>query len=472
MAVTWHTRARQWLDRFAKALPFPVSRRWTWSSWQSPTWTDYTFDRLAHEGHRLNAAVNICVEKLALAYQTAPMLVTNMDGKAQPDSPLARLIARPNPLMSWHTLAIFIQTYKGIGGTCRLYKVYDDNGRIIELWPYHIGQIGAVPGEQEWIKEYKFVGEGQNVSIPADQIIDLRWPSVDLQHVWEALPPLIGIAREVDTDTEATRYLYALLFNDAVPLTVITTKAKLKESEFNRLRMQFEQRHGGANRGRIAVLEQDATIERMGLNLEEMAFEALRRVPESRISAKFGVPAMYSGLTTGLTQSTYNNVSEARRAFFEDTIVPQAQLDDGELRNHLEDAFPGYTVQRDWSQVVALRESQDALVTRTHKTWSSGLSYRNEGRAALGLPPVESIPLPPGVDPYPPGFGYAFYESQPTIPPELLPEPPKAIPVQLAAKALQMKATTTTERRMARAVRDYLTAEYQRAAEAIDDTTD
>lgn len=494
MAVTFSQRARRWLAGAAKALEFPIVRHMFYNMWYGASFTEYTYDRLSHEGYRINAAVNICVQKLTTSYQQAPILVKDSGGNvtSNPDeSPMLALLQKPNELMSWHELAKYIEIYKAIGGVCRLHKVRDDrNGKILELWPYHIGQIAAVPSEYRWIDHYQFIGDGGDLDDPDNRIdrsdiIDIGWPSVDPKAPWQPLPPLMAIAREVDSDSEATRYMYALLVNDAVPLTVLKLKKRLTQQQFKQLSDQFNQRHGGANRGRIAILEEDGSIERMGLNLEEMAFEAMRYVPEARIAAGFGVPAMYSGLNVGLKQSTYNNMSEARTAFFEDTIVPQSFLDDGELTQSLSNEFPGsLSVARDWRSVPALQENMDAVYKRELDAFKATTTTRNEARRRLGLVPVEEIVLPPGVPPYPPGYGQAFYTApSPTIPAELLP-PTKAladhqlngnghapaIDRALAIKALQHKATTSAERRIERAVRQYLIEEYTKAADGIEES--
>lgn len=476
MAVSLSQRARRWIDGALKSLQFPAARRGVWNTWQGVAFTEYTYDRLAHEGYRINAAVNICVQKLSTGYQQAPILVRDSAGNMTTnadDSPLLALLQKPNELMSWHELAKYIQIYKAIGGVCRLHKVRDDrNGEVLELWPYHIGQIAAIPGEKQWIAKYQFVGSGEpdkpENQIDRNDIIDIGWPSVDPKRPWEPLPPLMAMAREVDTDSEATRYQFALLANDAVPLTVLSLKAKLSDPQFARLQAQFQHRHGGDNRGRMAIVDQEAKIERMGLSLEELAFEAMRYVPEARITAGFGVPAMYSGLNVGLKQSTYNNMSEARTAFFQDTIVPQAMLDDGELTQSLADEFPGnLRVGRDWSQVPALQENADGVYARELNAFKTGVTVRNEARRRMGLCAVEEIALPPGVAPIPPDYGYQFYQTpQPTIPEELL--PPKGISPALAVKALQAKSVAGTQRKIERAVKDYLIEEYTKAANGIE----
>ena len=451
--------------RWAKEM---LPRRRGWSRlWSSPTFAPASFDRLEREGYRQNAAVNICVTKYAQATLQAPWAVVDADGERIPDdrpSALRDLLRTPNPVMGEAELRLFIGVYKAIGGQCYLHKVRDSDGQVVELWPYHRGQMWPVPGETVWIDRYEYDrGEGRPVAIDPADVIHLKWPAVDTSEPWLALAPLLAVAREVDTDSEATRYLYALLYNDAVPLTVVNTKSSMGDRQFERFRAQFESRHGGENRGRVALIEGEASISRLGLDFEQLAMDALRAVPEVRIANSFGMSAMYAGLSAGMERAIYNNVSEARRAFFEDTAVPHASLDDSELTAELGEELGG-VVTRDWSNVVALRESADAQVGRAHKLWGGGLATRNESRRVLGLPPVEQIQLAPGAPPLPPGDAFIDSAQAPVEPQPVVVMPPKA----LAAPALQAKATTAAERRITRAVREYLAAEYQKAAEAVE----
>lgn len=458
------------LQRVERALKGMLPRRKNWRMWTSPAWRPATFDRMAREGYRLNAAVNICITKYAQAYQMAPWRALDAAGELlDADAPLARLLARPNALMGQAELRLFIGVYKAIGGQCYLHKVRDDSGQVIELWPYHVGQMWPVAGESTWIDHYDYdAGDGKAQRIEAEDIIHLKWPSIDPLSPWLALAPLTSMAREVDTDSEATRYAYALLFNDATPLTVVNVKTSMKPLQFERLQAQFEQRHGGENRGRVAIVEGDASITRMGLNLQELAMDALRSVPEARIANGFGMSAMYAGLSAGMERAIYNNVSEARRAFFEDTVVPHAALDDGELTQDLGEELDG-SVTRDWSQVVALQENADAVYTRALKVWTGGLATRNEARRMIGLVSVEDLVLAPGAPALPSGDAFTDALEAPAEPTQVIDvTPPKALTDRkLIAKALRAKTTTAAERRIERAVRDYLIGEYTRAADAV-----
>lgn len=426
--------------------------------WIKASWAPATFKRLTAEGYKKNAAVSICLTKLALAYQQPRPIVKSLDGDLLPNHPLRKLLIRPNPQMSWREMALITAVYKGIGGQCYLKKVRSARGLVVELWPYHIGQMRPVPGRYEWVSGYEYNdGESDWKLIDKADVVHLKWPIIDPDQPWMALSPLISMAREVDTDNEATRYQYALLFNDATPRTAIRLppgQRPMTETEVNRVKASWRQKYGGDNRGDVAILEAGAEIVRTSLNMEELAFDALRKVPEARISAGFLIPPEYSGLTVGLEHSTYNNVNEARRGFFEDTIVQLLALDSGEIEQDLGADFGGnLIVEHDLSKVVALQENEDAKHTRANTGWTSGLVRQNEARRMIGLPDV-------------PGGDIFKAPVQPTQLPGgshiIDVTPPKR--KQIAAKA---SPAATIERRIEKAMQKYLAAEYEKAAAAV-----
>lgn len=444
------------------------------------SWADPTFNHLTREGYQSNAAVFACINALAFACQEPRPIVESLSGEPLPNHPLQALLNRPNPKMSWAELALYIATYKAIGGQCFLHKV--GGARTTELYPYHMGQLTPEPSRTEWISGYiAWKGTPDERRIPAEDIIHLKWPSVDPLQPWLALPPLRAIAREVDTDSEATRYLFALLANDATPRTVINlTKDYLDDSERQHLREAFGRDHGGMNRGGIAITTGGASVDRLALNLQELAFDALRKVPEARICTAFRVPPEYLGLTVGLEQSTYNNKNEARRGFIEDTIVQLLNLDANELTADLASEFGAVRVAFDYSEVVGLGENQNEVAERASKLWTAGIMTLNETRQSLGLPPAEDVV--PDVD------GNVF-KTEPA--PAALPAPidvtpnPRQLTVEneaedeaeelteeQAAKIRRQaliglkQLSTFTERRMAYDIEQYLRNQVQRAVDA------
>lgn len=381
--MSWATRIRYSLARsLIKAGGLSVVPQWVQHSFIAPS-----FASLTREGLKKNAAVHSCVGALAFAFPEPPLLCYDGEGdgaKPLPTHPLRQRLRQPNPIMGERELKAMTITYLALGGNAYWHKVRDRRGQVIELWPYHAGQILPVPGGDTWISRYDFDnGSGQLQPIPADDIMHFKWPTPDPEQPWMALPPIVAAAREVDTDNEATRYLYALLKNDAVPRTALEAPADrfLTPDEMKQMREEFRSRYGGDNRGDVLILQGGTKISRLALNLEELAFDALHKVPEQRICAVLRTPAVVAGLGD---DPTFANSENAYVRWTRSTLVPLWEIVASEVAADLGPEFGGVYVQHDLSRVAALQEDVVAKWKRVNTAWSSGNLGWKESRAAIG----------------------------------------------------------------------------------------
>jgi phage portal protein BeeE len=150
------------------------------------------------------------------------------------------------------------------------------------------------------------------------------------------------------------------------------------------MKEQFRERYGGDNRGDVAILEGGTTIARMGLNLQELAFDALAKVPERRICAVMRTPPVVAGLGD---DPTYANSEQAYYRWTRSTLVPLWGMYDSAVTTALLSEYPdagGVEARSDLSRVAALQEDASAKWERTRKAYLAGLLTKNEGRRALG----------------------------------------------------------------------------------------
>lgn len=400
---------RLWMARgLIKAAGLPIV-----SPWVTATFIEPIFRNLVREGYKANGAVFACISALAFSFPEPPAYVYDAGENPIPNHPLRLLLARPNPQMGEAEMKATTVTYMGIGGNAFWHKVRSASGRVVQLWPYHIGQMMPIPGGDDWIQRYEYFpgGQGgtagQGIPIPVEDIVHFKWPTPDPEQPWIALPPLRSVARETDSDNEMTRYLFALLKNDAVPRTALTLPAgvALKDGQFKRLVEQFKETHGGDRRGGIAVIEGGADIKRIGLDLKELAFDALHMVPEKRISAAFRVPMSVAGIGA---DPIYANAADARRGFTESTLAPLWVLSEGEINSALTPEFgDDIVVKHDLSRVKALHDDENQKWARVNGAVAGGYLTVNEARHELGKPGVA------GGDVFLRGFSVTPEEARP-----------------------------------------------------------
>lgn len=383
-------RIRRWVGvTLIKAATIPIVPQWLRWSFMQPT-----FRALTAEGYKGNGAVFACISALAFAFPEPPALVweeTDAGKRPLRAHGLSQLLRKPNPDMGLAELLLYTIVYLAIGGNCYWYKVRSRAGRVVELWPLNDGQIRPIAGGTTLIDHYEYdVDEGVPETIAKRDIVHFKWmPDPLAPH--RGLAPLVAVAREVDTDNEATRYLFSLLKNDAMPRVAlkIPNDVDLDDDKRKRLKQQFGEDHGGDNRGTVALLEGGLEIERIASNLKELEFNTLRFVPEARICAAFRVPVAVAGMFVGLEKATYSNISEQITFFTERTLVFLWGIIDDKLTSDLLPEFagkPNEIVEFDLDKVAVLAQKKT-----TQRQWAldalgKATITKNEFRSVWGLP--------------------------------------------------------------------------------------
>jgi HK97 family phage portal protein len=370
------------------------------AAWQyTPTWVSRTvlngaFHSLVSQGYKRAAAYFACVETHAFTFPEPPLWVWDgEDDNAKPitNHPIRRLLLRPNGDMDEVEFKSTVITWASIGGNCYIHKLRNNRRGVIGLRPYHDGVMRPVPvGEDadgdSMISHYMFRrDDGQEVEVPKEDVIHFQWPSVDPVAPWMAQPPILAAARDVDAVNEASRFVSAILQNDGVPRTVITQSPQtaLTPGEVARMRAEYLQMHGGDNRGGVAILESGATIQRLGMNMQELDVSALHDMPEQHICAVMKVPSPVAGLGD---DPTYANSEEASKRFTTDTRVPLWRRFESAIQIGLEPDFGnGVSVRHYLGRVAALQEDATAKSARVYGGFDRGLIGFYEGRAQLGI---------------------------------------------------------------------------------------
>jgi len=322
---------------------------------------DRTFNGLAYNGYEGNSAVFSCVSEYVIR-GTEPCLYV-VDEEANPvDHELSGLLADPNPEMDEARLMQFVFAYMCIGGNCYLHKMRGKYGEVIYLWPYHDAQITPIPGRHNWIEYYLYdIGDGTKVKIPREDIIHFKWPSFDVGDPQKGLSPLKVLGREVDTDNQVSEYVLSILKNGGMPGSALVFPPRGKDqyelttAEIEQNKARFTEAFTGRNRGKSIVLTGGIEVKRFAQGLEDLQNDYLRRIPETRITAAFRVPAILVGLAAGLDRSTYSNSEQAAAGFTKQTLVPLWRSIQRTFTKGLIERDENVTIAYDLSTVEALQ---------------------------------------------------------------------------------------------------------------------
>ena len=369
-----------------------------------PGW-QFRYDR--GDGSAMNSAVYACVQAIAAAIAEPELRVYRADGSERVEAvpgELGRLLERPNPYMSLDTLLGYLATCLHVDGNAYWRKLRSgdpEDGPVVELWPISPSRmtVETTGGSGDFITRYRYArGSAAPESISAGNIVHFRYGLDDDDHrVGQA--PLKRLLREISSDDQATRYADRLLANLAINgLTLSFDKeaAPIDQATADQLKARIQAAYGGDNAGAAAVLSPGAKLDALGFSPEQMSMEILHRVPEERISAVLGVPAIVAGLGAGLQRATYSNFKEARETFTEQKLIPLWRHLAAEITLQLVpdfDASGRTLVDFDTSDVRALADDQNAAATRLKTLVEAGILTTDEARAEIGYEPLPSSEL-------------------------------------------------------------------------------
>lgn len=368
------------------------------SLWNEVAFPRITFRSLVDDGYSKHATVFACVNLYANTFPEPPLRVYETVGTARVfvPHPAAALFAEPNAEMSEDEFWKYWITYAAVGGLVCTWKERSRRGDVIGLWPLHRGQVAPVAAARGWLSHWQFdAGDGSApIVIPKADIIPYRW-AIDPLNPLDGLSPLVAAARAVDTGAEAMRYVYALLRNDAVPRTALVSKSILPDAIRTRMLTQYADQYGGDNRGMPMILEgQDASVQRIGSNLDELGADALHTVPDSWITMAYQVPPVLIGTTGGLQRSIQGAPGEMMEYWTEMVRIPRWRSVEGTFTRHLlkaeyPDTPEGVGMGFDTSMVRALAEDEIKRRASVTTALAAGWYTVNEARVADRL---EAVP--------------------------------------------------------------------------------
>lgn len=359
-----------------------------WHALGRPFWSPRDYGALAREGYARNAIAYRCVRMVSEAAAAIPFTVSD------PDHPLARLLARPNPEQIGVELMESFYGHLQVSGNAYLHAVsLDEDDTPRELHALRPDRMSVLPGAQGWPIGWEYRG-------PSGVVVHERCPITErspILHVklfnpaddWYGLSPMEASACAIDIHNAGGAWSKALIDNAARPSGALVysgmgDSGRLSDEQFTRLKQQLEDAHtGAANAGRPLLLEGGLDWKPMSLTPADMDFIDARHAAAREIALAFGVPPMLLGIPG---DNTYSNYREANLAFQRQTIVPLAQKAARAIECWLGGRWPVFGdagVDVDIGQIPALSAELEATWTRVG---AASFLTESEKRSLLGFP--------------------------------------------------------------------------------------
>jgi len=354
------------------------------------------YQTFAEEGYEKNQIVFACIRKIATTAKGTHLRVERMvdgQGEAWQEHHLQRLFDRPNENYSMRYILEMMNTYRNLEGNAFLIK--EKKGKQTEkLWLVRPDRMRPVPKEKELLGYVYVPVEGEKVPYLPGEVIHVKFvnPLDPFEGLGRGIPPLMAAAREVDIDNRATAFIDQFFKQAAVPMGVWGVKHEIDDAEMTRIRARIDEQYAGeAGWWKDLILDTEAEYQRIGLNMEEMAFPDLRSMSEVRICTTFDVPPILIGIKAGLEASTYSNYEQARKELWEEKVEPEtADIIEAMNVSFADELGEIGQVVPDYSHVPAARDDRAAQFQRADTGVKGGWMTVNEARREVELGEVEN----------------------------------------------------------------------------------
>lgn len=359
----------------------------TWSG-VYPTYPDWNFGTLARGGFSGNTLIFACIEKTAST--TAQVKMQLLDRETEeviPDHPMAQLLDRPNALMTEYDFWASVVVYLKLSGNAYYLKNRNEAGAVTGLWPLRpdwvtpkLGDLGRL-----YYRVAPFGLEPKNID-PSDI---LRFKYFNPSNPLMGHSPAQVAGRILSIDNSATDYVKLFFEEGGSPPGLLTTVQKLTDAQAESIRTRWRTQYGGArNWHKPVVLDSDAQYQKLGSSIKEMAFDSLDARNEARICSVMGVPPIIVGAKVGLDRSTYSNYEEARKSWWQDTLMGLYRLLSDAVNEQLARDFDParrFKFQWNFTEVPALMEDDTKRWERATMAFEAGAITRNEFYSLVGM---------------------------------------------------------------------------------------
>lgn len=354
------------------------------------------YEQAAREGYIENVVAYSCISRIAKACAAIDIKLFrggDTERMSIDKHELLDLLYHPNPVQGDDDFFVELYSTFLIGGEVFVEKVPVNNGKTIkELWIHSPDKFAPVPGRYGIPEAYEYKVAAGIRRFAVDPFTGesdiLQIKSYNPINMWRGLSAVDPTAYSIDQHNEGNAWNFGLLKNGARPSGAFVLKSDenggtLSIEQYNKLREQIhEQMTGGKNAGRPIILEGGLDWKDLSLSPRDMDFIKTTESAARNIALGFGVPPILLGIPG---DSTYNNISEAKLAFYEDTVLPLVKFVLAKFNHWLSPSSDLY-FEADENSISALfprrDEKRKSLEAVTYMTI-------NEKRAQDGLDAVE-----------------------------------------------------------------------------------
>ena len=321
----------------------------------------------------------------AASIQKASLLQKNALVELQ-DTELHKILERPNPAQSYNAWLTELIAFGKLTGNRYIYGIGPDTGanvgKFTELYvmPSQVMEIIS-SGIMEPVSKYKLEYNGTKY-IDASEICHIKDfnPYYDGtgSHLYGQSPLRAGL-RSLTTNNEAVQTGVKYLQNQTARGLLTSEMGDINEVQAQQLKDKFKRQHQGSdNAGDIIITPNKMSWINFGLNASDISLIAQYNASIKDLCNIYNVPVQ---LLNNTDSSSYNNMKEAKKALYQNAVIPELIKIKDELNRWLAPKYGDkLCIEFDFSVIPEMQEETDKVVDQLSKAW---WITPNEKRSAM-----------------------------------------------------------------------------------------
>jgi HK97 family phage portal protein len=299
---------------------------------------------------------------------------------------LHEVLKRPNPAQSYNAWLQEIIAFGKLTGNRYIFGIAPDTGinkgKYKELYvlPSQNMEIHS-GGIMEPVKEYTLSYNG-TYRIAADDICHIKDfnPYYDGtgSHLY-GMSPLHSGLRVLQANNEAVTTGVKYLQNQTARGVLMSEEGDLSEEQARMLKQKFKEQNQGADKaGDLVITPKKLSWINFGLTTSDLSLIEQYNASIKDLCNIYSVPVQ---LLNNTDASTYNNMKEAKKALYQNAVIPELIKIREELNRWLTPKYgQNLYIDFDFSVIPELQEEMDKVVQQMSNAW---WITPNEKRAAM-----------------------------------------------------------------------------------------
>ena len=291
------------------------------------------------------------------------------------DTELHELLDRPNPAQSYNSFMTEIISFGKLTGNRYIYGIGPDSGpkmgKFTELYcmPSQVMEIVS-GGIMQPVQKYKIEYNG-TYEIPASEICHIKdfnpYYDGSGSHLYGQSPLRAGL-RSLTTNNEAVQTGVKYLQNQTARGLLMSEEGDLNEVQAQQLKDKFRNQYQGSDTaGDVIITPKKLSWVNFGLNAADVSLIEQYNASIKDLCNIYNVPVQ---LLNNTDSSSYNNMKEAKKALYQNAVIPELLKIKDELNRWLAPKYGNkLCIEFDFTVIPELQEEADKVVDQLAKAW-------------------------------------------------------------------------------------------------------